>query len=122
MRASSVFGAAGLAFALAACGHANAAQSLADQTTKAVFNTDLTATQKNFDDDLKKQVTREQIGIISDKMHALGAYKGLKPAASDPDKGRYAFEADFDNGVMAVEVRLDPDGKIGAYRVADAQT
>src|SRR5471030_761490 len=122
MRLLLVFSAAALAVALSACGHGAAPQTLADQTTKAVYNADLDGTQKNFDDSLKKQVTREQIGKLSDKMHALGTYKGLKPTASDPDKGRYDFEADFDNGVMVVEMRLDPNGKIGAYRVAPAHT
>lgn len=117
-----MLGVGAFALALSACGHGAAPQTLADQTTKAVYNVDLDGTQKNFDDSLKKQVTREQIGTLSDKMHALGTYKGLKPTASDPDKGRYDFEADFDNGVMVVEMRLDPNGKIGAYRVAPAHT
>jgi hypothetical protein len=121
MRNPVVLGAFACAFALSGCGHA-APKDLAAQTTQAVYNVDLAGTQANFDDDLKKQVTREQVGALSDKMHALGDYKGLKPTASDPDKGRYDFEADFDHGVMVVEMRLDPTGKIGAYRIAPAHT
>jgi hypothetical protein len=122
MRLSATLGAIAFAVALSACGQSSKPQSLADQTTKAVYNVDLDATQANFDDDLKKTVTRASVGALSDKMHALGGYKGLKPTASDPDKGRYDFEADFDHGVMMVEMRLDPSGKIGAYRIAAAQT
>jgi len=122
MRYQAKLGALALVIALSACGHSGAPQNLADQTTKAVYNVDLNGTQAHFDDDLKKQVTRAEIGALSDKMHALGGYNGLKPTASDPDKGRYDFEADFDHGVMMVEMRLDPTGKIGAYRIAAAQT
>ena len=92
-------------------------QALADQTTRAVYDVDLDRTTARFDDALKAQVTRASIGDLSDKMHALGAYRGLKPLTSDPDKGRYDYQAAFDKGTMRVELRMDPDQKIGAYRV-----
>jgi hypothetical protein len=50
-------------------------------------------------------------------MHALGTYHGLKALSSDPDKGRYDYQATFDKGTMLVQIRLDPNQKIGAYRV-----
>jgi hypothetical protein len=62
-------------------------------------------------------VTRASLGQLSDRMHALGAYHGLKQTAADPDKGRYDYEATFDNGTLLVELRVDPDQKIGAYRI-----
>jgi hypothetical protein len=115
-----MFAAIALAIVLSACAHRATPLELADQTTKAVYAVDLSATQANFDDQLKTQVTREELGALSDKMHALGAYHGLKPISSDPDKGRYDFEADFAGGMLAVELRVDPSGKIGAYRIAPA--
>ncbi len=111
---------AALALAIAACACAQKAddpQALADQTTRAVYDVDLDRTTARFDDALKAQVTRASIGDLSDKMHALGAYRGLKPLSSDPDKGRYDYQAAFDKGTMRVELRMDPDQKIGAYRV-----
>jgi hypothetical protein len=114
-----VAGVAG-AFALAGCSHADSPAGLADQTTKAVYAVDVGATEANMDDDLKKEVTRASIGDLSDKMHALGAYQGLKQTSAEPDKGRYAFEAAFEHGVLAIDLRLDPTGKIGAYRVSPA--
>jgi hypothetical protein len=120
MRALIATGAAGAAMALAGCGHTDSPAGLADQTTKAVYAVDIAATEANMDDDLKKQVTRASVGDLSDKMHALGAYQGLKQTAAEPDKGRYSFEADFERGILAVDVRLDPSGKIGAYRVSPA--
>ena len=118
MRRMMLAGAIASAVALAACAHRATPLELADQATKGVYNADLPATQTNFDDALKTQVTRETIGALSDKMHALGAYKGLKALDADPDRGRYDFEADFDGGMLAVELRIDPSGKIGAYRIA----
>ena len=107
-----------LAVAAVACAQPRTdPQALADQTTQGVYNVDYDATVARFDDALKAQVTRASIGQLSDQMHALGAYHGLKPTASDPDKGRYDFEAAFDKGTLLVELRIDPDQKIGAYRI-----
>ena len=92
--------------------------ALADQTTRGIYMADYDATTARFDDALKSQVTRASIGQLSDQMHALGAYQGLKPKSADPDKGRYDYEATFDKGTLLVELRVDPDDKIGAYRVA----
>jgi hypothetical protein len=121
MRSSFIAGLTSAAAMLGACASpADSPVRLADDTTKAVYAVDVDATEAHMDDDLKKQVTRASIGDLSDKMHALGAYKGLKPTSSDPERGRYAFEADFDGGVLAVDVRVDPTGKLGAYRVSPA--
>ena len=91
--------------------------ALADQTTRGVYAADYDATTARFDDTLKSQVTRASIGQLSDQMHALGTYQGLKQTSADPDKGRYDFEATFDKGTMLVELRIDPNDKIGAYRI-----
>lgn len=111
---------AAVALAIAACGcahHDANPQVMADETTRGVYDADYGRTTEHFDAALKLQVTRATIGQLSDQMHALGAYRGLKPATSDPDKGRYDYEAAFDKGTMLVELRLDPTQKIGAYRV-----
>jgi hypothetical protein len=106
------------ALAVSACAHHDDPQALADQATRGVYDVDLGETTAHFDDALKSQVTRASIGALSDKMHALGGYRGLKAVSSDPDKGRYDYQAAFDKGTMLVELRLDPDAKIGAYRVS----
>ena len=96
----------------------NSPRDLADTTTKSVYASDYDATVAHFDDDLKGQVTRGSIGTLSDRMHALGAYQNLTQTTSDPDHGRYVYDAAFERGHLKVELRIDPDGKIGAYRVA----
>jgi len=118
-RAVPVLGAVALAIAAAACSHDRAdPQALAGGATRGVYDADFARTTQNFDGALKLQVTRQTIGQISDKMHALGALHDLKATTSDPDKGRYDYEATFDKGAMLVQIRIDPSGKIGAYRVS----
>lgn len=111
---------AAVAFAIAASACAQNRvdpQALADQTTRAVYNADYDATISHFDDSLKAQVTRASLGSLSDKMHALGAYQGLKPSSSEPDTGRYVYQAAFDKGALLIELRLDPNQQIAAYRI-----
>lgn len=118
MNARVVGAAIAIAIAASACAQHHAdPQTLADSTTRAVYDADLDRTTSQFDEALKGQVTRASIGTLSDQMHALGAYQGLKPVSSDPDKGRYDFTATFEKGTMMVQMRVDPDDKIGAYRV-----
>ena len=105
--------------ALAGCnnGPAGAAQQSADSVTKAVYANDMTAVDTSFDSALQTQINRAQVGALSDKMHALGNYKGLTFVSSDATKQEYTYRADFDNGVMNIVVRTDADGKLAAYRV-----
>ncbi len=104
---------------LASCGGSPAGQALsqADTVTKAVYNNDPTAVQQNFDPALKQQITRAQIGLLSDKLHKMGDYKGLIYVSNDALKNEYTYRADFANGTAPVILRLDPDGKIAAYRI-----
>jgi len=122
MRALSIGAVVLATTALAACsGQANSPQAVAttvtDAATKAVYNDDLNAMRSNFDDDLRKQVTIQQVDTIASKLKALGTYKGLSTTAADPTRGRYDFSAQFDQTSIPVHVRVDPDGRLAAYRV-----
>ena len=111
---------AALALVAGAAGCANRSddpQGMADATTRAVYDVDLDRTTAHFDEALKGQVTRQSIAALSDQMHVLGAYHGLKQISAEPDRGRYDYQAAFDRGTMVVRIRLDPDQKLGAYRV-----
>jgi len=109
-----------LAVVLASCGGSPAgqAQSQADTVTKAVYNNDPAAVQQNFDNALKNQITRAQVGMLSDKLHKLGEYKGLTYLSNDSLKNEYTYTAKFSNGSAPVVMRLDADGKIAAYRIS----
>jgi len=116
VRFALLLGVAACALALSGCG-SSAPQRMADATTRAVYSGDRDGVVSNFDDGLRAQVTREEIGAISDYMHGLGTYKGLQPTDSNADSGRYDYQANFDKGSMLVQIRLDPGGKLAAYRV-----
>jgi hypothetical protein len=91
---------------------------MADRVTRAIYNDDVAGAVADFDAATKAQMTRAQIGALSDKMHALGDLKSVAPrAGADPDKGRYDYDAMFSRGSMLVELRVDPSGRIGAYRI-----
>ena len=101
----------------ACSGGSGAAQDTADSITKAVYNNDSGGVTANFDDNLKRQVTRASVGALSDQLHKRGDYKGLTFVSNDPAKNEFTYRADFTNGAMNVTLRLDPDGKVSAYRV-----
>jgi hypothetical protein len=111
---------AALALAIAAggCAHQTTPQEIADATTRAVYDADYGRATARFDDGLKAQITRASFGDLSDRLHALGAYHGLKTVASDPDRGRYDYDAAFDKGTMLVQIRLAASGQLEAYRVS----
>ena len=112
--------AAGLiVLALCACsnGGATSPQKVANETTEAVYSDDLNAMQSHFDDALRKQVTIDGVGSLSQKLHAFGAYQGLTQTAADENGGRYDYSAAFDTTTMALHVRMDQDGRIAAYRI-----
>ncbi len=119
MRASTAFLAAGLTAAvLCGCGGgATSPEKVVNDTTEAVYNDDLNAMQTHFDGALQKQVTIDGVNTLSQKLHAFGAYKGLTQIAADQTGGRYDYNAAFDNGNLAVHVRMDQDGRIAAYRI-----
>jgi hypothetical protein len=119
-RLASVSAALCAALALAACagnGSGGGTQANVDATTKAVYNDDSAGTTQYFDDALKNQFSRSELGIMSDQMHRLGDYNGLTFVGSDASKNEYTYRAAFTKGAMNVTVRMDPDGRFSAYRV-----
>ncbi|MHB8146075.1 MAG: hypothetical protein ACYDGM_02285 [Vulcanimicrobiaceae bacterium] len=109
----------GLLAALPACsaGSSGTAARAADSVTKAVYGNDARGVASQLDTQLQSQVSRGEVGMLSDKMHALGQYKGLTYISGDPTKNEYTYRANFDKGSLNVVVRVDADGKLGAYRV-----
>lgn len=118
MRIAAALAAATIAVALSACGGGGngAAQSTADTITKAVIANDVATVQNNLDDGLKPTVTKTSVAALSDAMQKLGEYKGLTLLSSDATKNEYTYRADFASGTMNVVIKLDPDGKAGAYK------
>lgn len=109
----------GLLAALTACsaGASGVAAHAADSVTRAVYSNNAQAVASQLDTQLQSQVSRAEVGMLSDKMHALGQYKGLTFMNADPAKNEYTYRANFDKGSINVVVRVDADGKLGAYRI-----
>jgi len=119
VRCSALTGAL-LSCALAACSNApsaGTAQQLAERVTRAVYANDLDTTLGTFDEATKRDITRAELGALSDRMHAVGAFKSLVQRDGNPDTGRYEFDASFSGGMMLLQMRIDPSGKVGAYRL-----
>ncbi len=95
---------------------------IADKITRAVYANDYDATVASFDDATKREVTRTDVGALSDRMHALGAFKALTQRSGNADSGRYEYDAAFTTGSLLVQMRVDPSGRIGAYRVVPVDT
>ena len=106
---------------LTACG-GNNPNATAERITRAVYANDLDSTIATFDDQTKKDVSRGELGRISDMMHGLGDFKALTPRSANDDSGRYEYDAQFSRGSMLVQLRIDASGKVGAYRVAPEGT
>lgn len=94
----------------------------ADKITRAVYANDLDTTVADFDDQTKKDVSRGELGEISDMMHGMGDYKSLTQRSANADTGRYEYDAAFTKGSLLIQLRIDASGKIGAYRVAPEGT
>ena len=86
--------------------------------THAVYSNDYDGAVSHFDDAIRGSVTRTQLGDLSDRMHALGDYTAIAPRNADPASRKYEYDATFAHGTMLVELRLDADGKVAAYRIA----
>ncbi len=98
------------------------AQTAADSVTKSIYADDVHGVTSNFDQQLKAQVSRAEVGALSDKMHALGSYKGLTFVSGDPTKSEFTYRADFDKGSMSVVIRMDANGQLAAYRIFTPNT
>jgi delta 1-pyrroline-5-carboxylate dehydrogenase len=116
--------------ALAACGgNAQAqARTQADAVTRAIYADDVHGVTSRLESSIAGTITRAQVGTLSDKMHALGAYQGLQPGnyrgltlpPAPKSSGEHVYQAIFARGVMFVAVKLAPDGRLLAYRVMRA--
>jgi hypothetical protein len=109
-----------LAMAVGCASSSSDPAAMAEKITRAVYANDFDATTADFDDDLKGQVTRAEVGAISDKLHDLGDFKQFSQRSANADTGRYDYDVTLDRGSVVVQLRLDPSGKVGAYRVVTA--
>lgn len=127
LRGSALAAAAAFALPIGGCGSHSAtiapSQStstptqLADSITRAIYDNQPDAARQDFDDALKSQIADYQVLFLSQAMHRLGDYDGVKIARVDADHARYVYRAFFTRGKMEIRIRLRGDGKVSAYRV-----
>jgi hypothetical protein len=96
---------------------AGQAQRLAEAATNAIYANDPDGVRSQLEDPVARLVTRAQVGALSDKFHALGAFRGLTFLVSDPAKNEFTYRAAFARGNINVVVRLGQDGRLAAYRI-----
>jgi hypothetical protein len=89
---------------------------LADTITRAIYDNKPDVARQTFDDALKSQIQDYQVLFLSQAMHRLGDYDGVKVARVDADHARYVYRAFFTRGKMEIRIRLRGDGKVSAYR------
>jgi hypothetical protein len=109
-----------LAMAMGCASSSSDPSALAEKITRAVYANDFDGTTTDFDDSLKGQVSRAEVGALSDKLHELGDIKQFSQRSGNADTGRYDYDVTLDRGSVVVQLRLDPSGKVGAYRVVTA--
>ena len=90
---------------------------VADTITRAIYDNKPDVARNYFNDGLKSQIQDYQVLFMSQTMHRLGDYDGVKAARADVDHGRYAYRAFFSRGKMEVRLRMDNSGKAAAYRI-----
>ncbi|HTW85509.1 MAG TPA: hypothetical protein VMD91_15675 [Candidatus Sulfotelmatobacter sp.] len=117
MRAPALVAAIAFAALVAGCSRPTGPQQLAVATTRAVYANNVNAAVANFEPALRSQVTSASVAQLSDAMHAMGAMHGFSVAGSTPAQGRYDYTVAFDKGRMLVQLRLDGDRRIAAYRI-----
>lgn len=93
--------------------------SIADNATKAVYDNDYVGLTDKMADSLKPQVTRAQVGVLSDKMHAMGEYQGVTQTSNDTVARRSRYTAKFAKGTMMIDMVLDANNKIIGYHVSE---
>lgn len=88
--------------------------------TQAVYDDHPAAVIALLDPNIARRVSRGDVGSLSDRMHALGAYHDVTLVGL-VRRREYTLVAHFERGSMIVVVRLGMPGKLGAYRVVPPQ-
>jgi hypothetical protein len=116
-RALATLALASTTLALSACAQPTGPQQLAVATTRALYANNLDGTIAHFDPALRNHVTSGAVSQLSTTLRALGAMRGFTAVGSTPAQGRYDYQVAFDKGRMLVQLKLDGDRQIAAYRI-----
>ena len=111
--------AAALAVLLAGCSFKNKSEKEADKITHAVIANNMDPVMKDFDSQLRAQITPIIIAQLSTELREQGAYKNIKEVALRPNAtpGEHDFEATFERHVYTEQMVLDDDGHVRAWHI-----
>ena len=112
---------AGLVFSLtlgltACTTKSTTAEDLTDRVIRSIQAGDLQQTASAFDNSVRGTITPESFNDLSRLMRSFGTYRAAYEISALPNQ-RYDLEANFDNGSMLVQLRLNPAGRIVALHV-----
>jgi hypothetical protein len=100
-----------------ACGEKQPASEIAaDKVIRFIYAGDVRNTQQLFAADIRRTITPDSVKQLSSLMNAFGDYLGVTQIAAMSDR-RYDLEAQFAEGSMLVQLRLDPAGKVAALHI-----
>lgn len=107
------------ALALAACAGENHYEQLADQVTKAIVANDMRPVEKDFNALARPQLeNRAKVGQLSDELNALGSFKRTRELQVGNEAADvHTLNAEFSKGNWQIQMRIDADGKIAAFRI-----
>jgi len=110
---------AALALALASCAGENHYEQLADQVTRAIVANDMRPVEKEFNALARPQLeNRARVGELSDELGALGTFKrSHEEVVAGETAGVHTFSAEFAKATWRIQMRIDSDGKIAAFRI-----
>jgi hypothetical protein len=100
-----------------ACGEKQPTSTItADEVIRFIYAGDVRNTQQLFEADVRRTITPDSVNQLSSLMHAFGDYLGVTQISATSDR-RYDLEAQFAQGSMLVQLRLDPAGKVAALHI-----
>ena len=103
---------------LAGCSFKNKSEKEADNITKAVIANNMDPVMKDFDSQLRAQITPIKVAQFSTELREAGNYKGLKevPAPAGATPGEHDFTATFEKHVYNEVMVLDDDGRVRSWK------
>ncbi len=110
---------AALVLALAACAGENHYEQLADQVTRAIVANDMRPVEKDFNALARPQLeNRARVGQLSDELNGLGSFKRTRELKVGNEAADvHTLNAEFAKGNWQIQMRIDADGKIAAFRI-----
>ncbi|GAC1652833.1 MAG: hypothetical protein NVS9B12_02490 [Vulcanimicrobiaceae bacterium] len=109
---------AALAVAVFLAGCASKQEKEADKITHAVINNNMDPVMKDFDSQLRAQITPIKVAQFSTELREAGAYKSIKEVATAPNAipGEHDFIATFEKHTYTETLVLDDDGHVRSWK------